>query len=267
MLESLLVNMEKLRKYGNKPFNVAVIHGGPGTPGEMAPVAQELSSVSGIMEPLQTATTCEGQVQELETVLEEDGDLPVILIGHSWGATLSFVLTARYPSLTKKLILVGSAVYEDKYAANIEATRLARLSEGERVEAILLMETLNDPNIEDKNTPMARLGKLWTRADSYQPLALDSQVLECQYDTNRSVWAGASKLRSSGQLLELGRKITCPVVAIHGDYDPHPVEGVKDPLSGVLKDFRFILLEKCGHYPWMERSVRDRFYAILKNEL
>ena len=114
---------------------------------------------------------------------------------------------------------------------------------------------------------MARLGKLWTRADSYQPLALDSQVLECQYDTNRSVWAGASKLRSSGQLLELGRKITCPVVAIHGDYDPHPVEGVKDPLSGVLKDFRFILLEKCGHYPWMERSVRDRFYAILKNEL
>jgi len=259
--------MEKLRIYGNKPFNVAVIHGGPGAPGEMAPVAQELSSVCGIMEPLQTATTCEGQVQELETVLEEDGDLPVTLIGHSWGAMLSFVFTARYPSLIKKLILVGSVVYEDKYAANIETTRLTRLREGERVEAILLMDTLNDPNIEDKNTPMARLGKLWTRVDSYQPLPLDNQMLECQYDTNKSVWAGASKLRSSGQLLELGRKITCPVVAIHGDYDPHPVEGVKDPLYGILKDFRFILLEKCGHYPWMERSVRDRFYAILKNEI
>lgn len=259
--------MDKLRKYGNRPFNLAVIHGGPGAPGEMAPLAKELSSVSGIMEPLQTATTCEGQVQELKTVLEENGDIPVILIGHSWGAMLSFIFTARYPSLIKKLILVGSGVYEDKYAANIEATRLTRLSEGERVEAMLLMETLNDPNIEDKNTPMARLGKLWTKADSYQPLPLDNQVLECQYDINKSVWAGASKLRSSGQLLELGHEITCPVVAIHGDYDSHPVEGVKDPLSNILKDFRFILLEKCGHYPWMEWSVRDRFYTILKNEI
>ena len=259
--------MEKLRKYGNKPFNVAVVHGGPGAPGEMAPVAQELSSVSGIIEPLQTATTCEGQVQELETVLEENGDFPVILIGHSWGAMLSFIVTAQYPSLIKKLILIGSGVYEDKYAVSIETTRMTRLSEGERVEVISLIDTLNDPGIEDKNRPMARLANLWARADSYQPLPLDSEILEYQYDINKSVWEGAKKLRSSGQLLELGGKISCPVVAIHGDYDPHPVEGVKDPLSSILKDFRFILLEKCGHYPWMERNTRDRFYDILKNEI
>ncbi|MFC1872347.1 alpha/beta fold hydrolase [Chloroflexota bacterium] len=259
--------MEKLRIYGSKPFNVAVIHGGPGAPGEMAPVAQELSSISGIMEPLQTATTCEGQVQELEMVLEEAGDLPIILIGHSWGAMLSFVVTARYPSLIKKLILVGSGVYEEKYAANIETTRLTRLSEKERVKAISLIETLNDPNIEDKNIPMARLGKLWTRADSYQLLPFNSELLEFQYSINQSVWEGAKKLRCSGQLIELGKKIICPVVAIHGDYDPHPAEGVKDPLYRILKDFRFILLEKCGHYPWIERNARDRFYDILKNDI
>jgi len=50
-------NMKNLRKYGEAPFKVAVIHGGPGAPGEMAPVARELSSVSGVLEPLQTATT------------------------------------------------------------------------------------------------------------------------------------------------------------------------------------------------------------------
>ncbi|MHA2061833.1 MAG: alpha/beta fold hydrolase, partial [Candidatus Sifarchaeia archaeon] len=37
--------MKNLRIYGNKPFNIAVLHGGPGAPGEMAPVARELSSV------------------------------------------------------------------------------------------------------------------------------------------------------------------------------------------------------------------------------
>jgi len=259
--------MENLRKYGNKPFKVAVIHGGPGAPGEMAPVARELSSVRGVLEPLQTATTVEGQVQELKAVLEEDGDLPVTLIGFSWGAMLSFIFAAQYPSLVKKLILISSGAYEEKYAVNIMKTRLIRLSEEERGEALSMIETLNDPAIEDKNTPLARLGKLISKADSYNPLPHDSEILESQYDIYQSVWEQASELRSSGKLLELGKRIQCPVVAIHGDYDPHLAEGVKAPLSRVLKDFRFILLEKCGHYPWIEQGARDRFYDILKKEV
>jgi len=259
--------MENLRKYGNKPFNVAVIHGGPGAPGEMAPVARELSSVRGVLEPLQTATTLEGQVQELKAVLEKNGALPVTLTGFSWGAMLSFICTARYPSLVRKLILIGSGAYEEKYAVNIMKTRLSRLGEEEREAALSLMETLNDASIEDKSTPMARLGKLISRADSYNPLPHDSEILEYQYDIYQSVWEQARELRSSGKLLELGKRIQCPVVAIHGDYDPHLSEGIKDPLSRSLKDFQLILLEKCGHYPWIERGARDRFYNILKNEV
>lgn len=129
------------------------------------------------------------------------------------------------------------------------------------------METLNDPAIEDKNIPMAQLGKLISKADSYDPLPYDSEKLECQYDIYQRVWEQAAELRSSGQLLELGKRIQCPAVAIHGDYDPHPAEGIKDPLSRILRDFRLILLEKCGHRPWIERSARDRFYNILKDEL
>ena len=81
------------------------------------------------------------------------------------------------------------------------------------------------------------------------------------------MWKDAAELRSSGKLLELGKQIECPVVAIHGDYDPHPTEGVWKPLSAVLNSFRFILLENCGHMPWIERQARDKFYKILKEEL
>ena len=263
----LSVNVKNLRRYGSMPFNVAVIHGGPGTPGEMAPVARELASIGGILEPLQTAATLEGQVRELKTVLEKNGDLPVTLIGFSWGAMLGFILAARYPSFVKKLILVGSGVYEEKYAVNIMITRLGRLNEEEKVEAISLIETLNDSAVEDKNTPMARLGELISKADSYDLLPHDSEILECQYDVYHSVWEQAREMRTRGKLLDLGKRVRCPVVAIHGDYDPHPYEGVKDPLSRILKDFRFILLEKCGHCPWIERSVRERFYNILREEI
>ena len=65
----------------------------------------------------------------------------------------------------------------------------------------------------------------------------------------------------------MGGQIRCPVVAIHGAYDPHPAEGVRGPLTSIIRDFRFILLDRCGHEPWIERWARDRFYEILKNEL
>ena len=95
----------------------------------------------------------------------------------------------------------------------------------------------------------------------------ESEMLEYQYHVNQRVWREAAALRQSGELLEMGKKIKCPVVAIHGDYDTHLAEGVREPLSRVLNDFRFILLEKCGHEPWIERHARDRFYEVLKEEI
>ena len=258
--------MENLRKYGNGPFRVAVIHGGPGAPGEMAPVARELSAAIGVLEPLQTVTTLNGQVRELKAVLEKNGTLPLILIGFSWGALLSFIFTAQYPSFVKRLVLIGSAPFEEQYAAGIMQTRLSRLDEKEREEVLSLAEALNNPAVEDKNMVMARFGRLISRADSYDPLPHDDEVLEYRHDIYQGVWEQTVELRHSGKLLEFARRVQCPVVAIHGEYDPHPAEGVNSPLSRVLEDFQFILLEKCGHYPWLERKARDRFYDILKNE-
>jgi pimeloyl-ACP methyl ester carboxylesterase len=259
--------VKNLRIYGERPYTVAVIHGGPGAPGEMAPVARELASLGGILEPLQTAASVEGQVQELHTVLKENGYLPVTLVGWSWGAWLSYIFAARYPSFVKKLILVGSGPFEEKYAENIMTDRLNRLSEDERAEVFSLLEAMNDPTTPDRNKSMARFGELMARADAYDTLPHRRELLAYQYDINQSVWQEASELRRNGELLKLGRKIRCPVVAIHGDYDPHPADGVKKPLSLVLKDFRFILLEHCGHEPWIEREAREKFYEVLKSEV
>ena len=60
-----MILMMKLRTYGRPPFGVAVIHGGPGARGEMAPVARELAPDGGVLEPLQTKTTLQGQIEEL----------------------------------------------------------------------------------------------------------------------------------------------------------------------------------------------------------
>jgi len=259
--------MKNLRTYGRTPFSAAVIHGGPGAPGEMAPVARELASDWGVLEPLQTAASLKGQILELKAVLEKNGDLPVTLIGFSWGAWLSFISAAYYPTIVKKLILIGSGGFEERYAARIRETRLNRLSEEERIEVKSLIDVLENPAAEDKKTAFARFGTLFSKADAYDPVKYKPEVIDYQVDIFQGVWKDAAELRRSGKLLELGTHIKCPVVAIHGDYDPHPAEGVQNPLSTILKSFRFILLKNCGHMPWIERQARAKFYRILKEEL
>ncbi len=259
--------MNNVRTYGTAPYQVAVIHGGPGAPGEMAPVARELSLLCGVLEPLQTKTTVERQVEELAAVLKEHGDLPIILIGHSWGAMLSYIFTARHPSFVKKLILVSSGPFEAHYASGIMETRLSRLTKEERARFDKLSKALDDPTNSDRNTTFAQLGELISKADVFDALPRENDVIEVDAALFESVWQDATQMRSSGELLKLGRKIHCAVVAIHGDYDSHPAEGISAPLSRVVSDFRFMLLKQCGHDPWYERYAKEPFYALLKQEL
>jgi pimeloyl-ACP methyl ester carboxylesterase len=256
-----------LRIYGTPPFSVALLHGGPGTAGGMAPLARELALHRGVLEPLQTATSIEAQVEELREVLEESAELPVALVGHSWGAWLGCIFAARHPRLVRKLILVSSGGFEEKYAALTHETRLSRLGEVERGEVQGLLELFRNRPAENRDADFARLGELFFRADAFDPLAHEPPEVEFSLDIYKRVWGEATQLRRSGGLLELAREIICPVLAIHGAYDPHPAEGVEKPLSAIVRDFRFILLERCGHKPWIERQARERFFQILKEEL
>lgn len=259
--------MEKLRRYGNTPFRIAVIHGGPGISGEMSPVAEELSSLWGVLELLQKAVSLQGQVQELHNVLEENSSQLVTIIGWSWGAMLGYIFTAKYSAMVKKLILVSSGVFQRRYAGKIEKTRMKRLDREERVKLKKTMEALDDPCFGNKDMLMLQLEKLMYKTDLYDPLPFKSDVVEYQYDVFRNVWKDFEKLRISGRLLKMGKNISCPVVAIHGDYDPHPYKGIKEPLQKVVSDFKFILLEKCGHKPWIEKEARDKFYSVIRAEL
>ena len=261
--------MRNLRTYGAAPYTVAVLHGGPGAPGSMAPVARELAAAGyGVLEPLQTAASVEGQIAELHAVLQAHGALPLTLIGWSWGAMLAYLATARQPDTVRKLILVSSGVYTAAHAAQIMPTRLSRLDAATRTAFEAALQRLDDPG-DSADADLAFIGRtLKEQADSYDLLDdPDADVLEVRHDIHEAVWAEASALRASGELVAQGRAIRCPVVAIHGAYDPHPVAGIQEPLAPVLADFRLEVLDRCGHYPWQERHARTAFYALLRQEL
>lgn len=259
--------MVNYRTYGNPPYKIAVLHGGPGAPGYMAPVAKVLSKNFGIIEPIQTEDSIDGQVEELYTILNEHAKMPITLVGHSWGGFLSLIFTSVYPEQVGKIILISSGPFEDKYAAKLKKTRSSRLSENEAMEIKKIEQSFNDANIFNKTELLVKLTNLTSRADSFEPIPANSEVTEYQPEIHNKVWEEAIKMRKQEKFVEIIQNLKCPVYAIHGDYDPHPFEGVKEPCEKYIKDFEFFLLEKCGHYPWLEKNAKDKFYDILNAKL
>jgi pimeloyl-ACP methyl ester carboxylesterase len=259
--------MESFRKYGNEPFRVAVIHGGPGVPGYMKPVAEELSEIGGVIEPFQSEGTIDGQVEELRLILKTNCSLPVTLIGHSYGAWLGVIFASENQEYVKKIILISSGPFDDEYVSVINEKRLSRLSEKDVSELNKLKLELNNPANNNKKEIFKKFGEISSKADYYKPINFAEDILDYQPDIFQTVMREVLYLRKSGKLLKMAGRVNCPVLAIHGDYDLHPYNGVEEPLSKVIQDFRLILLKECGHYPWNEEKVKEKFYDIIKKEL
>jgi pimeloyl-ACP methyl ester carboxylesterase len=256
-----------IRKYGNPPFGVAVLHGGPGAPGYMAPVARELANNRGVIEPIQTRDSLEGQLEELKTQLTAHADLPVTLIGSSWGAVLALFLAAREPKLVGKLILIGCAVFDATNSARVEAQRLERMSAAKRSRYEEIAVVLASAEAEPPEALLKEWGEIIHDCDVCDPLTRDLGVMEIQFELHKRVWSDFVAQRDKPGFLDSEfHKITAPAVVIHGEYDPHPIEGIRPFLERCLQSVRFHILPQCGHYPWIERQAREGFFDILKRE-
>ncbi|WP_234050452.1 MULTISPECIES: alpha/beta fold hydrolase [unclassified Xanthobacter] len=217
----------------------------------------------GVLEPAQSARSVSGQVRELKEVLERHGSPPLAVIGWSWGAWLACLLAADSPTLVSRVILVGSGPFTPEYAATILPTRLSRLTAADA----RFLKTCLENNDMGGPASQARIMALLAACDTWR--AIPQAEAEADFDPAiyESVWPQAAELRRSGELLRLTGTIRCPIVAIHGDYDPHPAAGVEEPLRAVARDFRFVPLPRCGHRPWVEQEARDIFYRELERAL
>ncbi len=256
-----------VRCHGSPPYRLAVVHGGPGAAGDMAPLADHLAVGRGVLEPLQTADSVDGQIRELLETLVTTGTPPLTLIGFSWGAWLSLMVAAEAPAVVMKLILVGSGPFDERYAGGILATRLEHLAPVDRKVVLDGLAILSGQAAGNAATAFARVGRLLSQADAFDPEPDDLSTVCFDVDIFRRVWPEAAEWRRSGRLLALAGCISCPVVALHGEADPHPIAGVEEPLGELVADFRCVRLRRCGHKPWVERQARDEFFAELERAL
>lgn len=227
-------------------------------------MARELAARGyGVLEPFQSARSVLGQVRELKEIMERHGSPPLAVIGWSWGAWLACLLAADSPVLVSRVILVGSGPFTPGYAATILPTRLSRLAAADAQ----FLKTCLENNDMGGPVSQARVMALLALCDNWR--AMPEAGAEADFDPAiyESVWPQAAELRRSGELLRRAASIRCPIVAIHGDYDPHPAAGVEEPLRAAARNFRFVLLPRCGHRPWVEQEARDMFYRELERAI
>lgn len=264
--------MNNYKLYGKQPYQVAVIHGGPGAAGEMALVAKHLSSQVGVVEPFQRAYHVQEQVSELKDTLAQLCTAPITLIGYSWGAMLSILVAAEYPKTIGKLILVGCPPLESNYAVDINNTRMQRLSVEDQnkftqIAKALLVTIVNKASNQEKVAIFKDFKPLIDAADTYNPLPIDdTNDVEFNFDIFESVWEEAAAMRDNGEFVQAIKRISCPVIFIHGDYDPHPLDAVQ-AAADLCEDARIYVLPDCGHTPWIEKEAQDKFYEILVHQL
>ncbi len=248
----------KYRLHGLPPYRTAVVHGGPGAIGSVGDLASELGRHFGTIEPFQTQDSIPALITELEESLPRE---PVILIGHSWGAWLSYLFSAEYPDRVKMLILLSSAPFEEGYAPEIEKKRLKRLDSQERKEYFHLLGMMAGKNAGD--SCLSRFAELMEKTDSYALAVPNSQKAVIDLDLFRKIWGEASSLRKNGGLIRTVHSLFPDIIIIHGEDDPHPFEGVLYPLEKAHVRIASHLLARCGHYPWREKYARKSFYRIL----
>ena len=260
--------MMNVRTYGQSEIDIVVLHGGPGAPGYMAPVARELGKKFGVLEPLQTMSSLKAQIKELDEQITKYCNKPICLIGSSWGATLALLYASEYTDKVSKIILIGSCVYDAKTSKDVNAIRLNRMSEDTKTRFNDLSDKMKQCSDKDKNLFFQKLADCFFESDTFDPITKNLEIIACQHDINKTVWNDFKNIRDTpNALANIFSKIKIPVVNIHGEYDPHLIEGIQPFLTSCIDNITLNILKKCGHYPWIERHAKEKFYKLIDNEI
>lgn len=257
-----------VREYGETGPTVILLHGGPGAPGSMAPVARLLASEFHLLEPWQRASgpeplTVARHVQDLLDLV--DARCPsgaALLVGHSWGAMLALAFAAAHPDRAAGLALIGCGTFDTKSRADLLATLDGRMSVALRKTLLGLVESVPDPDAR-----LAKTAELLLPIYAHDPVTTDLELGPCDARAYRESWDDMLRQQEKGVFPAAFTAITAPVLMLHGRDDPHPADSIRASLAAVIPHLEYREWRRCGHYPWIERHTQGEFAEALRDWL
>jgi pimeloyl-ACP methyl ester carboxylesterase len=256
----------ELRKHGSSGPTVVVLHGGPGAPGSAWGLARGLRGRFRVLEPFQRRAddlplTVARHVEDLLELLDATcpGERPAI-VGHSWGAMLALAFGAAHPDRARAIAIVGCGTFDTRARAELMRVLDRRMTTAVRAGLDALVVTA-----ADGDHALAQSGALIEPLYAWEHLPPDRDEPPIRGDArgHRQAWDDMIRCQERGLYPATFATISCPVLMLHGEHDPHPGPMIRDSLQPVLPQLEYRELGACGHYPWRERRAQEGFFAEL----
>jgi pimeloyl-ACP methyl ester carboxylesterase len=243
---------------------VAVIHGGPGAPGYMAPLARTLATTCQVLEPFQRNSgdeplTVARHVADLHDVLmSRSTNRQAALVGHSWGAMLALAYAAEHTERVASIVLIGCGTFDVAARERFRAILNSRMDDTLRHRVEHLVADYPDPNER-----LRRRAELTLPLYSCDVHPTDAGFEACDARAHQETWDDMMRLQTAGIYPRAFQAIRVPVIMLHGAADPHPGQMIRASLEPYLRQLEYVEWDRCGHYPWLEPAAREDFFRTL----
>ena len=243
-----------------------ILHGGPGDSHEtmlqLKPLADKYKLIFYDQRAAGRSTgdedtashAVENFVEDLEQLRLKLSPGKINIIGGSWGAMLAMQYAMKYSNNINALVLMSSmgvsSEYFKTYRANIEKNRTTEDS--------LKLEQIAGTVEFKKGFPetMENFWRVFFRAYFYNPDLADSINLWMRDTTYKQIpgrYAKLGEFFNSYDIRDELKKISCPTLILHGDYDPAPLEWV-EPIHENIPESQMLILKNTGHWLWVENQ-------------
>lgn len=278
--------------------NVLIIHGGPGQPfvqpasglelltskfrfhyydqrgcGESTrPIDRfESQNMYANMKTLDQKLGLGAQIADIERIRRILGDDKLILIGHSWGGFLASLYAAEFPEHVEALILVSPAntlvMPQPDAESDLFAAVRAKLPPEEQAEFDAFMKeylnfnTLFQKSEADLVAMNEKFGEYYLKI---MDVKMEAEMLEQGKPGGWMVWAGYVSMGQRHDYREALRKVTAPVLVIHGADDLQS-ESVSRLYVDAFPNAEFAVIENASHSSFEDQP--EEFASIVKTFL
>jgi pimeloyl-ACP methyl ester carboxylesterase len=174
---------------------------------------------------------------------------------------LALAFTSEHPERVSALALVGFGTFDRRARARLESTLAERTTE--ELQEQLAQLAIGVP---DENERAARAPALSDHLYTYSR-AVSEPLAQVDLKGHTESWSDMVRLQEAGVYPAAFATITCPVLMLHGSYDPHPGGLIRDGLQEFIPHLEYTEFGRCGHAPWIEEHARDRFLSDLRSWL
>lgn len=250
---------------GRRP--VVLIHGGPGLPDYLCPLAEMIEDLTVVYRYDQRGVggsrwdgehTLELHLQDLDDLLDSWGHDRVVLVGHSYGTDLAARFCLRRPQRVAGMVLVAGP-FVGAWREADQRTRDTRMSPVQRLRLAELAASQN--RSPDEEVELLTLSWFTDHYDSRKASAWASQAARTR-TVNWTMNSQISQARRANpledRLSELAEAIPASTALIGGAGDPRPAAALE--LLGRLLDRPVVIVPDAGHEPWLEEP------AVFKRE-